>query len=155
MVPAPQVKLFSLRMSFILSIGLVFNSAWAVDLKEPKSQVTYYYGPEPSTLTGTIRTVTFPGPPNYDSIKSGDEAEHCWILFLDKPVSVLPKKESKEYFEDPLQKVQKIQLVIHSDLKLKVIKNHHVRITGTFFSAHTGHHHTEVLMEVNRIERLK
>jgi hypothetical protein len=33
---------------------------------------------------------TFPGPPNFDSIKGGDDIERHFYLKLDVPVDVLP-----------------------------------------------------------------
>lgn len=116
---------------------------------------TYFYGPEPSSLTGVIKTITFPGPPNYEDTKAGDSPEPSLIFVLDQPISVLPKEGTKEYLDDPYRDVRRIQLVIYSDRKLKVIEGKHVRLTGTFFSRHTGHHHADVLMEVTRIEKVK
>src|SRR5882724_8364367 len=39
------------------------------------------YGPAVS-LTGTLRSQVFPGPPNYESIKQGDRKETAIILTL-------------------------------------------------------------------------
>jgi hypothetical protein len=141
------------QMPFVVAVSCVFSLSGFANTPAP--QPTYFYGPEFSSLVGVIKTVTFPGPPNYESIKHGDEPEHCWILFLDQPISVFPKKGSKGDFEDLYRNVRKLHLVVHSDKKIEVVKKKQVRVTGTFFSAHTGHHHTNVLMEVERIEVLK
>src|SRR3954466_12373190 len=37
-------------------------------------------------LTGTISKKTFPGPPNYESIKKGDTPETYWVMHLAKPI---------------------------------------------------------------------
>ena len=44
--------------------------------------------PAPVTLTGTIYAKNFPGPPNFDSIRAGDERMRYWIFRLDKPICV-------------------------------------------------------------------
>ncbi|MGK5089283.1 DUF4431 domain-containing protein [Bdellovibrionota bacterium FG-2] len=137
---------------------LVFNfisgSSWA-EPKAPAVHPTYYYGSMPSSLIGVIKTITFPGPPNYESLKRGDRPEAEYVLFLDEPISVLPLKEDKEYFHDPALNQRKIELVFFSEHSVKVIEGRKVRVTGTFFSAHTGHHHTDVLLEVEKIEVVK
>jgi hypothetical protein len=46
------------------------------------------YKPTTIELTGTIKAVTFPGPPNYRSVKEGDKPEQYWILYLPKPICV-------------------------------------------------------------------
>jgi len=43
------------------------------------------YEPDAVSLTGKIIRKTFPGRPNYESIKAGDEPETYWILISDKP----------------------------------------------------------------------
>ncbi len=138
----------------ILFFNLISGSSWA-EPKPPAVQPIYYYGAMPSSLVGVIKTITFPGPPNYESIKKGDRPEAEYILFLDKPISVLPLKEDKEYFHDPALNQRKLELVLFHDQNVKAIEGPKVRVTGTFFSAHTGHHHTDVLMEVEKIEVVK
>src|SRR5437763_459337 len=41
-----------------------------------------------TTLNGVIDRKTFAGPPNYESIKDGDEPETYWILHVNKPICV-------------------------------------------------------------------
>ena len=147
-----------LRFNFILVflIWMPFNWAYAVP-KSAKisSEPIYYYGSTLTTLTGVIKTVTYPGPPNYESIKAGDQAEPEYILFLDHPISVLPKPGSHGDFEDPYRNVRQLELVTISDSGVHVIERKRVRVQGTFFSRHTGHHHTNVLMEVKAIEAIQ
>ena len=157
-MPGNHRQAMETRMDFwrrALAVLFLFTSLLGAFAKEPTSQPTYFYGPQLSSLVGVIKTVTFPGPPEYQSIKRGDEPEHVLILFLDQPISVLPKEGSKEDLQDPYRNVRKLHLVVHSDDKIKVVKGKRVRVTGTFFSAVTGHHRTEVLMEVGRLEVMK
>ena len=147
---------YSWQVIVLLISGVLFFSSDVSLAKTPtvKSGLTYFYQPKPVSLTGIIKTVTFPGPPNYEDIKTGDRAEECLILFLNSPISVVPKSD-KEDFHDPEHGIRKIQLVVYSERKIKVIEQKRVNVTGTFFHRHTGHHHTEVLLEVERIEETK
>jgi len=112
------------------------------------------YGPT-ITLTGTLRSQAFPGPPNYESIKRGDLKETAIILTLTAPTCVTG--------EDPLgvsgpseTGVRKVQLVVLKTAHWRTIrrlKGKRAIVTGTLFHAHTGHHRTDVLVEVARIRR--
>ena len=46
------------------------------------------YAPSVVKLTGTLIRRTFPGPPNYESVRKGDRAETSWFLDLSRPVCV-------------------------------------------------------------------
>jgi len=108
------------------------------------------YGPALVEVKGTIRQEVFPGRPNYESIAKGDEPEHCWILHLDKPICV--KGRPNDDIDVSQAGVKKLQLVLQpGDFKGKFI-NKRVVIKGKLFGAHTGHHHTAVLIEATNME---
>jgi hypothetical protein len=117
------------------------------------------YGPSVVELTGTLDLQTFPGPPNYESIKNGDEIERHFYLKLDNAVDVLPRGPSTE-IENPEKErnVSVIQLSIsEEDDKLwnrfrKLGKGAHVKIQGTLFHRFTGHHHSRILMVVSKMQ---
>ena len=117
-------------------------------------QIEIYYEPETVSLAGKLSLETFPGPPNYDNIKTGDQPETCWILNLDEPVTVIPKPEKKDEINEPETGVRWLQLVM--DYKKVVPKklgfniNKKVKVTGTLYHALTGHHHTTVLLRVDK-----
>jgi hypothetical protein len=46
------------------------------------------YEPRTVRLTGVMKTVMYPGLPNYESVRSGDKPEAGWYLFLDQPICV-------------------------------------------------------------------
>jgi hypothetical protein len=52
---------------------------------------TVTYEPAVIELAGRLDLQTFPGPPNYESIRKGDEAERNLYLKLDNSIDVLPK----------------------------------------------------------------
>jgi|GEM_PF-7061390 len=52
------------------------------------------------------------------------------------------------------ENVKEVQVVLMNDADIKKAeesKNKHIKIEGTFFPAFTGHHHTDVLIEVKKI----
>jgi hypothetical protein len=109
------------------------------------------YEPTIVRIQGIIRQDTFPGPPNYESIKNGDKMEVYWILDLVSPVFVngtpgddINKAESN---------VTKMQLVLlpKQYLSYKNLIRHKVIVTGTLFHGITGHHKTDVLVKVKNI----
>lgn len=66
-------------------------------------------------LAGTLDLQTFPGPPNYESIATGDEMERHFYLKLDVPVDVVPGKD--DHVDNPeLEKnVKIVQLAINGE----------------------------------------
>ncbi len=64
---------------FCAALGLPSQAAEETCLK---------YEPTTIELTGTIKPVTFPGPPNYQSVREGDKPERYWVLYLLKPICV-------------------------------------------------------------------
>jgi len=56
----------------------------------------FYYEPQVIELTGVIKTLKFPGPPNYTSIKEGDADETGPYLLLHDPIDVLASKSTDE-----------------------------------------------------------
>jgi len=46
------------------------------------------YEPAAVKLTGILIRKTFPGPPNYESIRKGDKPETYWLLRLAKDICV-------------------------------------------------------------------
>ncbi len=103
-------------------------------------------------LTGKIAVRTFPGPPNYEDVLKGDALERCWILVLKKPRCVDANVANIMNIDESA--VKEIQLVSssHDDYeKYKDLLGKNVSVSGTLFHAHSGHHHTAVLMTVQHI----
>jgi hypothetical protein len=110
------------------------------------------YGPTVVTLTGTLRSQVFPGPPNYESIKTGDQRETAIILTLVADTCTTGKE--REGLDVPETSVREVQLVVTKDAHWKTIRRlmgKRAKVTGTLFHAHTGHHRTRVLIDVSRI----
>lgn len=68
------------------------------------------YEPDFNYLTGKIIRETFPGPPNYESIRNGDEPETYWILILAESLCVNAKADDSLYSSE--SGIKRIQLVL-------------------------------------------
>lgn len=106
------------------------------------------YEPDVVSVRGIIREKDFPGPPNYESIARGDRRETSWILALDKAVCVTGK--GGDALDEREENVSEMQLVLDSAgyAKYRGLLMKPVVVRGTLFHAHTGHHHTRVLLTV-------
>ena len=106
------------------------------------------YEPDAVTLNGTIRQHTFPVPPNYESVANGDQAERVWVLHLAAPICVSASSDWEEETG-----VSDVQLVIANGYsQYRKLLGRRVVVNGTMFRAHTGHHHTKVLLTVSSIK---
>ncbi len=109
------------------------------------------YGPTVS-LTGTLRSQVFPGPPNYESIKRGDRKETAITLTL--VARACTAGTDHQGFDVPETGIRETQLVIMKDARWKTVRRlmgKRAIVTGTLFHAHTGHHRTKVLIDVASI----
>jgi hypothetical protein len=110
------------------------------------------YEPAVVTLSGTLVHKTFPGAPNYESVKKGDKPETSW--FLNLPESVCVNEDKTEPELNPKQSgIHEIQLVLQPEQyqQHKGMVGRKVLATGTLFGGHTGHHHTPVLLTVRTL----
>jgi hypothetical protein len=109
------------------------------------------YGPAVS-LTGTLRSKVFAGPPNYESIKRGDRKETAIILAL--VTSACTTGNDPNEVDVPERDIREMQLVVRKSEDLKIVRRFmgkRVAVTGTLFHAITGHHRTKVLVDVTTI----
>ncbi len=108
------------------------------------------------TVQGFLSRETFPGLPNYESVKNGDQPETCWILTMDEPICA--RGESYEngdlYLSD---ETQRLQLVMEGDQykEFKAMVGKRVKVSGEVFIGHTGHHHTAVLLDIIKRGRIE
>jgi hypothetical protein len=112
------------------------------------------YGPKVQ-LIGRLVKKTFPGPPNYASVARGDTPEVVWILHLDKSICV--KARPGNDFDVAVSQLQDLQLAlgnINYYQHAKELLSRKVIVTGVLFGAHTGHHHTPVLLDVENIQSM-
>lgn len=98
------------------------------------------------TLSGTLLRITYPGPPNYESIAHGDVPETYWVLQPDRKINCAINAPN---FDDHT----KMQLVMfgneYRDYASLVGKN--VIVNGNLMYSENGHHHTSLLIIVDKI----
>ena len=141
----------------ILIIVLIFNSSCSVKEKaEPvhrerstiQNMGVQSHGPAVVELTGKLIVKRFYGPPNFGENPETDAKEDALILLLNKPIN------AKDYSPDmgnetSVESVSELQLVLSTPYQKLIGKT--VTVSGTLFYAHTGHHHTDLLMDVRSI----
>lgn len=111
-----------------------------------------HYEPAIVECRGRLQLVYFPGPPNYESVKDGDQREGVYILELDEPFDIATAEASKKPLNDSEgwgKNVRRIQLISDGTLGRRVGKK--VTVMGRLSEAIFGHHHTDVLMEVLKV----
>lgn len=145
---------------FFVVSALVFlgstSETWAGAIKK---QAQAFYNPEIAALEGTLTHETFPGPPEFESVKRGDRPESFWILNLKHPITVLPKNGDEAqgvYPQEP--DIRKLQLIIDEEKispeKLGFKAGLRCRVTGVLYHQATIHHRTKVLMAMEKADRL-
>jgi len=118
--------------------------------KEIQNKEWLSYEPAVVELKGKLTTKMYYGPPNYGEEPKTDSKEELPILVLSKPANVRGNPDS-DAGPDRLsvKHARKMELVLRMPHKDLLGKN--VIVKGTLFHAFTGHHHTDVLMNVESI----
>lgn len=110
------------------------------------------YEPRTAELRGTIELQTFPGRPGYESIQNGDEVERGWYLRLKQPIEVQKNDKDTDPNASTEKNVRILQLAMKDDISAGQIPlKKEVCVSGHLFHAISGHHHTRVLIDVQRI----
>lgn len=109
------------------------------------------YGPLKVTLSGTLERKTFPGAPDFEDVKQGDQPETGYYLRLPSAMCVAASAKTQQQAHDG---VGELQLVLdqaqYAHLASEIGQT--VRLTGTLLEASTGHHHAPVLLKVDAID---
>ena len=123
-------------------------------VSELPSHSCLHDGPSAVTLEGTLIRRPYPGPPNYESVRHGDQPDTALILSIPKPICVAPDKASDDGDKQLESGVRELQLAIGTDslwAQLRAAHSSRLRVTGELFHAITGHHRTRVLIWVIQI----
>ena len=100
-------------------------------------------------IIGTIKLKTFPGAPEYQSIKNGDKEETYFFIESNEKICFAPDGK----FLTSQVELSSVQLVLKSK-KIKLESGKKYKISGTTLPSHTGHHHSDVLLEVESVEKI-
>jgi hypothetical protein len=113
---------------------------------------------EPNTVTleGVVYSKDFPGPPNYQSIRAGDERMRYWILRLNKSICV----DGDDIVNVRVANVREVQLVFMDDSCYKrygalLRRRLRFRVVGSLFHQHTGHHVRKILINVSSLAPMR
>jgi hypothetical protein len=131
--------------------NVIPDNGTAVRTDEPtQDQGWLSYEPAVVELRGKLITKMYYGPPNFGEHPKTDSKETPPILALSHPINVRGNPDSDiEYDRISVKHIQRVELVLTLPHKNMMGKN--VIVSGTLFHAFTGHHHTDVLMEVQSI----
>jgi hypothetical protein len=128
---------------FILTLALLL-------LAQPAfSDDIYKFDPAVVELVGTLTEKVYFGPPGYGENPKTDSKEQAAILQLSKPIKVVA--ENSDEFNETRDKVKVVQLINTKGISLSKYFQNKIRVTGKLSSAITGHHHTDVLLEIDKI----
>ncbi len=115
------------------------------------AQKCFEYGPTVA-LTGKVSSRVFPGPPNYSSIRKGDQKETLILLTLTKPICT--SGDDPAGVDVPEKGVLDLQLAITKDEDWAAIRRligKRATVNGILFHGHTAHHRTRLLMSVLQV----
>jgi len=121
---------------------------------ELRPQSCLHYGPAAVTLEGSLVRRAYAGPPNYESVRQGDQPDTALILSIPKPICVAPDSASDDSDKQLETGVHELQLAIGTDsvwAQLRAARSSRLRVTGELFHGISGHHRTRVLMWVIQI----
>ncbi|QWV95125.1 DUF4431 domain-containing protein [Geomonas oryzisoli] len=110
---------------------------------------TYHYEPAIAELTGKLIEKVYYGPPGYGENPKTDSKEHATVLRLTSPIKVIADK--KDEINETKNNIKELQVINIKRLPLSIYLKKNVRISGRLSSAITGHHHTDVLVEIDSI----
>jgi len=105
---------------------------------------------EPGVLSGKLLHLTFPGPPNFENIQTGDKPEPTYILQLVSPICI-----SGDEFADAKNKFSTVHLIGENAIwgTMKKLINHNVVVNlKDQRGAETGHHHAPLVAWVTAIK---
>jgi hypothetical protein len=116
----------------------------------PQNTSWLSYEPTETQLEGRVVVAQRYGPPNYGERPKKDAKVRVPMLILAKAVNV--RGDSGDGFNSISERnVKRIQLVFEPGTSYKQFVGRYVRVKGTLFHAHTGHHYTKVVMSVASI----
>lgn len=141
-----ETKFMKILMSPIFqSMVILASLTWYATAEE----VVYHYEPQEVELSGTLTERIFYGPPGYGEDPKHDTKEQATVLKLEGPITVIP--EGRDATNERHDNVSEVQVVNMKHLPLAALFEKKVKVSGTLFSAITGHHHTDVLINAEEI----
>lgn len=144
----------SITLAGMVRILILLSIVCACFATEVTAQRCQPYEPGVVTLEGIIFVKDFPGPPNYESSKKGDQRMRYWLLRLPKPICV---DRGDDDINIRVANIREVQLAFADDTLYKkhialVKKRRRFKVLGSLFHQHTGHHVRRILINVQRLD---
>ncbi len=139
------------RLTLIVFLVFITTRGFGQTEQTTQKKEWLSYQPAVVELQGTLRVKTFYGPPNYGENPATDAREESPILILKNPVNVRGNRNPQiEFDRKSVRNLRAMHLVLVMPHKEFIGRK--VIVKGTLFHAFTGHHHTNVLMNVQSIK---
>ena len=104
-------------------------------------------------LCGKVVSRTYPGPPHFENVATGDRAEQCLILVLDSEQCFTIKT-----YDGKVITIQLTEIQLFADKetanKVQQFTGQHICVLGNIWSANNAHRRTGVLMTVKEIRKI-
>jgi hypothetical protein len=114
------------------------------------------YGDPSTSLSGTVFSRIYFGPPGYGETPAQDARERAVLLLLDAPICVTasahPEADNNS-FERNVILIQLAAVHVKQEL-LERAQGQRVTVRGALYHALTGHHRTPVLVDVYSVQVL-
>lgn len=121
------------------------------NIKRKNSMPTYTLGAI-HELKGRIEKVFHYEPPGYGEDPKNNQKLIAYILKLDTPINVVSPEGDDLGFTTKTKEVQLLAFNYLTRLEKAAKKGKVVTLSGEFFSAHTGYHIRDVLMDVKALK---
>jgi len=143
-------QLASFVMAYAALQGVVEpDAAWAKHKKGVMAQPPgcYRYEPSVSAVSGVVVATREYGPPNYGETPNVDEKVTVPVLKIDRPIRVCASKNDDGGDDEQVHSMQ----IVTKNAFPRALYGSRIRVTGTLFSAQSGHHYTSVLIWAKQI----
>lgn len=118
------------------------NSAMAAD------GTCFVYDRPDVRLSGHLQIRVYFAQPGYGENPATDARDVQAVLFLDKPLCMQASSDGRV---SAAPSEIEVTLVPPQGQRLSHLAGRRIEVTGALFPAETGHHHTAVLMQVQRV----
>jgi len=112
---------------------------------------SYFFDTPVAGLTGHVSAFLFYGPPGFGEDPEHDSKENHYLLLLEKPIAVAPKKGDTS--NEAVSNVRLIQIRSKNN-DLSRFSEKKVMVSGKLYTAAAGGNITDVVMELAGIEQV-
>jgi hypothetical protein len=131
-------------MKIPLFAALLLAPLHSAALSQSRQAACYRYDSDSAALSGRVIRRVYPGRPNYESVKAGDEPDTVFVLQLLKPLCTAASPDHDAHT------VREVQLYFSRDdaAAIRTLCGKSATFHGTLTGAVWGWHHLPVLFHV-------